>query len=167
MPEWAAFHNLLLETNKVPEYLTVSAALPLIPFPPHEWPTLLTTLKQAQNIITQLSGGLKVISLDTAWYEKAIQLTNSHLDLKEKYVIHLGELHACMAIIRAIGTAIENSGLDDAWTEPNIYGPAIVRQILSCNHYKRAVAAHMITYMSLARLLFKEFLVWKPLNKSV
>ena len=48
-------------------------------------------------------------------------------DLKSKVVPRLGELHVAMAALRAIGVSMENSGIDDAWMEADVYGSATTR----------------------------------------
>jgi len=42
-------------------------------------------------------------------------------DLKRTVFPRLGELHTVMAALRALGTSIENSGIDDAWLEAGVY----------------------------------------------
>ncbi|KAH3874979.1 hypothetical protein DPMN_038237 [Dreissena polymorpha] len=59
-----------------------------------------------------------------ALYEKEVQLLDARLDLKGGVVPRLGELHTVMARLRALGTSIENSGIDDAWIEADVYGYA-------------------------------------------
>ncbi len=44
-----------------------------------------------------------VITFDMALYEKAVQLLDSRPDLKKEVVPRLGELHAVMAALRALG----------------------------------------------------------------
>ena len=65
-----------------------------------------------------------VITFDMALYEKAVQLLDSREDLKKTVLPRLGELHTAMAALRALGTSIENSGIDDAWIEADVYGSA-------------------------------------------
>jgi hypothetical protein len=72
-----------------------------------------------------------------------------------------------MAALRALGTSIENSGIDDAWIEADIYGAATTRQILKCSHYKRALRAHIHTYMALYELALEQFFVEMPHLKEV
>ena len=72
-----------------------------------------------------------------------------------------------MAALRALGTSIENTGIDDAWIEADIYGPATTRQILKCSHYKRAVRAHIHTYMALYELALEQFFIEMPHLKEV
>ena len=92
-----------------------------------------------------------------ALYEKAVQLIDSNSDLKGKVLPRLGELHTTMAALRALGSSIENSGIDDAWLESNVYGSATIRQILKCTHYKRSIQAHIYTYMALYELVLEMF----------
>lgn len=85
-------------------------------------------------------------------YEKAKQLEMSMPDCKNQWVLRIGELHTAMAALRAAGTLTEGSGLDDAWVEADIFGPATVWQILECRHYKRALHAHALTVQALFKL---------------
>ena len=74
-----------------------------------------------------------VISFDMALYEKVVKLLENRPDLKRTVVPRLGELHVVMAALRALGTSMENSGIDDAWIEADVYGSP-TRQILKCTH---------------------------------
>ena len=73
-----------------------------------------------------------IITFDLALYEKVAQLLDSRPDLKSKVVPRLGQLHVVMAALREIGVSMENSGIDDAWMEADVYGSATARQILKC-----------------------------------
>ena len=72
-----------------------------------------------------------------------------------------------MAALRALGTSIENSGIDDAWIEADVYGLATTRQILKCTHYKRTFRAHILMYRALYELLLEKFFKEKPHLKSI
>jgi len=95
-------------------------------------------------------------------YEKAIQLLDARSKLKDEIVLRLGELHTVIASLRALGTSIENSGIDDAWIEADVYGSSTVRQIFKCSHYKRALSAHIHTYMALYKLVLEQFFTEMP-----
>ena len=102
---------------------------------------------------------LTVITFDMALYERALQLVDSRPDLKGKVIPRLGELHTVMAALRAIGSSVENSGIDDAWIEADLYGPATTRQILKCTHNKRSLHAHIYSYLAFSRhLALEQFL---------
>ncbi|KAK1879681.1 Acetyl-coenzyme A carboxylase carboxyl transferase subunit beta, partial [Dissostichus eleginoides] len=98
-----------------------------------------------------------VITFDMALYEKVVQLLDAKPDLKKMVVPRLGELHVVMAALRALGASMENSGIDDAWMEADVYGPATTRQILKCTHYKRALHAHIYSYVALYEMALEEF----------
>ena len=61
----------------------------------------------------------------------------------------VSSLHTVMAAVREAGNAIEDSGLDEAWSEADIYGPTTTRHILETKHTKRALEAHMIRVQAL------------------
>ena len=108
-----------------------------------------------------------VISFDMALYEKVVQLLDARPDLKRTVVPRLGELHVVMAALRALGVSMENSGIDDAWIEADVYGSATTRQILKCTHYKRALRAHIYSYVAVYEMALEEFFKDHPHLKVV
>ena len=113
IPGWAGYNSLLSTTKP----LTEVGALSLLPEVAHEWSTLLTVVKQAIQL-KELAVGedhITLITFDKALYEKVIQLVDARPDLKGKVMPRLGELHVVMCALRALGSSIENSGIDDAW----------------------------------------------------
>ena len=148
IPTWAAY-NSITSVNTLPK--TAVGTLPLLCKSPTDNSILLTVLKQAQGINVAIMGLNKktVVTLDMQLYEKAKQLEQARDDVKGQFVFRIGELHTVMTALRALGNAIEGSGIDDAWIEADIYGPSTVRQILVCHHMKRALNAHLITLQSL------------------
>lgn len=160
IPGWAGYNSLLSTSQP----MTAVGALPLLPEVAHDWSTLLTVMKQA-ILLKELAVGedhITVITFDMALYEKAIKLVDTHPDLKDKVMPRLGELHAVMCALRALGSSIENSGIDDAWIEADVYGPSTTRQILKCTHYKRSLRAHIYSYMALYELAMEQFLKENP-----
>ncbi len=103
-----------------------------------------------------------VISCDMALYEKVVKIIDSNASMKSQIIPRLGELHVVMAALRALGASIENSGIDEAWLEADVYGPATTRQILKCTNYKRCISAHIYTYTALYELAIAEFFAEKP-----
>ena len=83
-----------------------------------------------------------IITFDLALHEKVVQLLDSRTNLKSKVYPRLDELHAAMAALRAIGVSMENSGIDDAWMEANVYGSATTRHNSKCNHFKRTLRVY-------------------------
>lgn len=132
---------------------------PLIAAPAHEWSTLLTVLKQAQAINVKVVGQQRktIISLDMGLYMPAKKLQMARDDLSN-IILRPGELHIVMAQLKTIGAYIENSGIDMAWVESDLYSPSTVKQILEGNHVKRAEVAHLVTLQSLFSLHQEAFL---------
>ena len=149
--------------------LTHVGALPLLPEVAHEWPTLMTMMLQASQLKRFVVGEdhPAVITFDMALYEKPIQLLDGRPNLKNEIFLRLGELHTVMASLRALGTSIGNSGIDDTWIEADVYGPSTTRQILKCSHYKRTLLAHIHTYMALYELVLEQFFTEMPHLKEI
>ncbi|KAL9976959.1 hypothetical protein ACROYT_G014308 [Oculina patagonica] len=138
--------------------VTRVGAPPLIAAPAHEWNTLLTVLKQAQAINVKVVGQQRktIISLDMGLYMPAKKLQMARDDLSN-IILCQGELRIVMAQLKTIGAYIENSGIDMAWKESDIYGPSTVKQILEGNHVKQAETAHLVTLQSLF-IVYQEIL---------
>ena len=165
IPGWSGYKSLVSYSRP----LTRVCAFPLLPEVAHEWSTLLTVIMQANQLKNLVIGENHptLITFDMALYEKVVQMIDSCSELKKKIIPRLGELHTVMAALRALGTSIENSGIDDAWIEGDIYGPATTRQILKCSHYKRSLCAHIHTYMALYELALEQFFTEMPHLKEV
>ena len=77
--------------------------------------------------------------------KKVYLLVNSREDLRNRYVICLGELHIAFAYLRAIVTYIECS--DDCWIRANLFGENTCRQVLTCARFNRAIQCHGSTWI--------------------
>ena len=165
IPCWAGYNSLMSTSKSV----TQVGALPLLPEVAHEWSTLITVIEQTSQLRRLAVGETHptVISFDMALYEKVVQLIDSRPDLKRTVVPRLGELHVVMAALRALGVFIENSGIDDAWIEADVYGAATTRQILKCTHYKRSLRGHIYSYVALYEIALEEFFKENPQLKDI
>lgn len=79
-------------------------------------------------------------------------------------ILRPGELHIVMAMLKTIGAFTENSGIDMAWIESDLYSPSTVKQILEGNHIKRAETAHLVTLQALF-ILYQEAFLCKHTGK--
>ena len=132
--------------------------LPLIAAPAHEWSTLLTILKHTQHSAEVVGHNKKtIITLDMDLCMRAVRLQSLKPELAENRILRDGKFHTVLCALRAIGSSIEASGIDDAWVEADIYGPTTTRQILEGRHMKRAVTAHIITLQALSDLFMDEY----------
>ena len=102
-----------------------------------------------------------IIVLDLDLYSKAYKLVHSRPDLRNEYVLCLGELHIVFARIRAIGTFIDSSGIDDAWIGAHWFdSESLLRQVKECSNMKRAIATHEATYIAIQTMIIQETLCW-------
>ena len=102
-----------------------------------------------------------IIVLDLDLYAKAYKLVNSRNDLRNQYVLCLGELHIVFAQIRAIGTFIDSSGIDDAWMAAEWFdSESLLRQVKECSNMKRALAAHEATLLAVNTIILQGALSW-------
>ena len=104
--------------------------LPLIQSPPTNWGTLLSALLQCQQISCITAPGMKtIVTLDMQLHIKAVQIVDTRPELKDKFILRIGELHELFAQCRCIGKLIEDSGLDSLFVHSEIFGPGVVAKI--------------------------------------
>ena len=60
-----------------------------------------------------------VVSLDLGLYKQAQKLLMEKKTELSNIVLHPGELHIVIAMLRTIGCYIDNSGIDTAWLHYN------------------------------------------------
>ena len=102
-----------------------------------------------------------IIDLDLDLYSKAYKLVHSRSDLRNRYILCLGELHVVFASIRAIGTFIDCCGLDDSWMNAKWFNSQpLLRQVKDCSNMKRAIATHEATLIAVHVLILQETLRW-------
>ena len=156
IPLWAGY-NSLVTTDDRP--ITTVHTLPLVRSPANEYNTLINVLQHAQHITTAVLGDhhKTVITFDMDLYIRVIKLQALRPDLYSKYLFRVGEFHTVLCTLRGIGSYIENSGIDDAWIESEMYGPTTCRQILEGKHMKRALDAHVTTLQVLFDLTLELF----------
>ena len=90
-------------------------------------------------------------------YTSAKKLQMAHHDLNN-IILCPGELHIVMAQLKTIAAYIENSGIDMAWIEVDLYGPSTVSQMLEGNHVKQSESAHLVTLRSFFTLYLEAFM---------
>jgi hypothetical protein len=75
-------------------------------------------------------------------------------------VVRLGGFHRAKNFMGLIGKRMEESGLEDIWSESGVYGPSVASKLLKATHYNRAVRAHKLTCEALERICWKSFVDW-------
>lgn len=162
-PVWGAYNSKVLECFDNKKNIDDVYTMPLINAPAHEWSTLTTSLLMLHELnvaINQHTGEDNsfnpfYISLDMDLYKRVLKLPylNEHL-YGNKWIETPGQFHTVLCAIRCLGRCIEDSGLDTAWVEADIYSSVTVAQIINGKHYNRAIEAHQVTLEVLSDLYY-------------
>ena len=97
------------------------------------------------------------MTLDLQLYAKCMELRSSN-EIKDSFIFRLGELHIVFPFLKVLGKYINCSGLDQILVETEIYVSTTLSQILNGKHMKRDFEAHIILYLSLSNLFYKDLL---------
>ena len=68
--------------------------------------------------------------------------------LQGRFILRPGELHICMALLRAIGKFIDGSGIPEMWEV--WYSDNTVQQIIMGKHIRRSIEAHKRTLVAVS-----------------
>jgi len=158
IPLWDGYNSVVTSDDRP---TTLVHTIPLYRSPAHEYNTLIDVLKQAQQIMASVMGhnSMFVITFDMDLYMRAMKLQSLRPDVYSNYVFWLGEFHAVLSFLCATGSFIENSVIDDAWVQSDIYSLDTCKQILEGKHMKRALYADVTTMQVLSDLTMELFSV--------
>ena len=163
LPSFSATSSLIM--NSIDTTPTNVFATPLIGGPASDYSAIYTGLMRAHGIAVWSCGesAKAIISLDLDLYEKIYLLVNSNSEIRDKYILCLGELHAVFAHIRTIGNLITLSGLGEAWKGAGWFdGLPVIRQILECKHMRRALEAHEAPLVTFSYIVLKTVVKENP-----
>ena len=76
-------------------------------------------------------------------YKRAVKLPYLDNQYSNKWIENPGQFHTALCFLRCLGQIIENSGLDQALVEADLYSSVTVHQILNGKHYNRAIDCHI------------------------
>ena len=139
------------------------SSLPVINGSPTDCSNHYTALKIVQNInITCTPQKYTIFSLDVELYTKCIEL-QSKTEISNTFLLCLGELHVVFAMLKVLGKYINNSGLDQAFAEAEIYGLATIEQIKHGKHMERSFEVNTTLYAALFSVYMKSFVRLHPL----
>ena len=66
----------------------------------------------------------------------ALYLPAKELQIARNDLNHIFSALVSCTLLKTIGACVESSGIDMCWIEPELYGPATVKQILDGKHVK-------------------------------
>jgi hypothetical protein len=150
---WSAFHASKHQTE-LPQ--SISTLLPLF----HEQAKSVAMLQHSMRVLKDATeflnpGQVPVIAFDQPLYAlgKQIQWDKPDIYGEDKYVLMFGGLHIEMAVLKAIGSWLEDSGWSDALVQADIASSGTADSFHKSSHVLRTRHAHQVTAASLYTLL--------------
>ncbi|KAK2578572.1 hypothetical protein KPH14_012006, partial [Odynerus spinipes] len=125
--------------------------LPFINAPPSDYDTIYTTLNSALTRSKATKCKSCIVTFDQPLFWKARDIV-SNADPSSDIsciIVRLGGFHVLISFLGAIGYIMSGSGLEDALKM--IYAENSVEKICSGHAYSRAVRAHFLLHLSLAK----------------
>ncbi|XP_028391978.1 uncharacterized protein LOC114516648 isoform X2 [Dendronephthya gigantea] len=156
LPGWTGF-NILLRQSAIPPMSRIRY-LPIIDGSPSEYSTLYTALLKSVDIADKLSLEHIVLVFDEAIYAKIQQIRWKDATFMKRFVVRLGEFHATMSFLSAIGNMFRDAGLQDILIESDVVGQGQIKGVLTGKHYNRSMHCHKVMSEALHRLRFQAFL---------
>ena len=108
LPGWTGFN---IKLSSEPHSTSKIGYLPVVDAPVTEMSTIYTILCRSIDIVKKLNLPYGVIVCDEAVYAKMQLVRRKTPELLNRLCIRLGDLHACMSFMSAIGKRFESSGL--------------------------------------------------------
>lgn len=108
-PGWTGFNTLLRQSN-IPTMSRVGY-LPIVDASPTEYSTLNEVLKSGIKIMDKLRLQQTVVVFDEAVYAKIQHIRWKEPVFYDRFVVRLGEFHACMSFLSAISKLFQDGGL--------------------------------------------------------
>ena len=103
-----------------------------------------------------------LVWMDMDLYKRVRKLPFLDPYFDRKVIVSPGPFHTVLCALRCLGATIENSGLDSALVEADIYSSITVVQIINGKHHNRAIEAHQIILQVLFDLWIDAFLKANP-----
>lgn len=109
LPGWTGF-NMLAQGLEIPPVSKIRY-LPIVDGSPSEYSTLYTALQQSMKIADELSLEKVVLVFDEAIYAKIQQIRWKYERFISRFIVRLGDFHATMSFLSAIGKLFGDAGL--------------------------------------------------------
>lgn len=142
-------------TAELPFEKSFIGCLPFINAPPSDYDTILTALLFAREKCESLHQHTCFVTFDQPLYFKAREIISSY-DENSKLnntVIRLGGFHLLMSFTGSIGYIMNGSGLKELFN--TIYALNSIEKIMVGHAYSRAVRAHMLTHLAIAKIVLQ------------
>ena len=147
-PEFNGYNTKICrEQDHAPKPKTKAMYLPLIDMTPSDPDTILTSLRQAQEITTTCGQEFVVFTGDLQLYKVAVNILWAYPDQFGNVIMRLGGMHTLMSFVGSIGTLMGGSGLFEL-LESTFAG---VQKMMSGKKYPQNVRALRIVSEELLR----------------
>lgn len=125
--------------------------LPFINAPPSDYDTIYTALLSAVEKCKTVNQNACIVTFDLPLYMKAHDIVNNAdaTSAVKNVIIRLGGFHLLMSFLGSIGYIMAGSGLQDLLKV--IFAANSVEKIMSGHAYSRAVRAHVLSHLALAK----------------
>ena len=109
LPGWTGF-NMLVKGLEIPPVSKIRY-LPIVDGSPSDYSTLYTALQQSMKIADELLLEKVVLVFDEAIYAKVQQIRWKDERFLSRFIVRLGDFHATMSFLSAIGKLFGDAGL--------------------------------------------------------
>lgn len=158
MPGWNNFMDYLC--RKLPGIFSNILCTPLISTPSSDFNAIYTTLMEAIKNSEKLDQKYSIVTFDLPLYLRARDIIEFYRDKDSRFkhcYVRLSSFHVIMSLMGEIGKIMENSGLKDVMLE--MYSEELVEKIMSGHAYSRALRAHSLIHLVLAKMIFQEVIL--------
>jgi hypothetical protein len=153
IPGWSGFMEQA--TAELPFAKLFVGCLTFNNAPPNDYETIFTALLYASQKCESLHQYTCFVTFDQPLYFKAREITSSNDENSKlsNVVVRLGGFHLLMSFMGSIGHIMTGSGLKELFN--TIYALNSIKKIMAGHAYSRAVRAHMLTHLSIAKIVLQ------------
>ena len=132
LPGWTGFNT---QINEKPASISKVGYLPVVDAPVTDFATIFTILRRSLDIANKLQLQYTVLIFDEAVYAKVQQVRWKYEEFKSKFIVRMGEFHACMSYATAIACRFRDAGLQVS--VGLVSSESFIGQMCTCTHEKK------------------------------
>ena len=136
LPSWTGYNRLLVTSDPTPTLSSIHY-LPVIEAPPTDNTTIMEIFKRSSQLSRQLEISEMVLVFDQAIYSKAQIIRWDDAELRDKFVVRLGEFHTAMSFLGILGKRYGPAGLQDILIEGECIAQGSMNGVLSGHNFNR------------------------------
>ena len=114
---------------------TISASVPIFPYPATNQSSVCTTMVNFQDAMKQVNQNCGALWSDEGVYHNAKELLLLFPSQFENIFLGLGSFHITKIIINCLGQYLEDSDITEALIETEVFGRKVVENALKGCHY--------------------------------